>query len=285
MGADIEDVIIIGSGPAGHTAAVYTARADLRPLMFEGFSVGGLAGGQLMTTTEVDNYPGFPEGVSGPELMTNLRKQSERFGTRFLTQDVERVDLGADPSSSPIVVVSDGKEYRTRSLIIATGATARYLGLESEARLLNLGVSACATCDGALPMFRDRPLIVVGGGDTAMEEAIFLTRFASKVTVVHRREFFRASKIMMDAARENPKIEIMVNHVIDKVLGDDFVTGVRLRNTVTKELEEREIAGMFVAIGHKPNTSLFAGQLELDDEGYIVTRGKSSYTTAAAVIA
>ena len=223
--SDIENVIIIGSGPAGHTAAVYTARADLSPLMFEGFMAGGLPGGQLMTTTEVENYPGFPEGVSGPEMMTLFRKQSERFGTRLITQDVDAVDL----SARPFKVTSGGKDYFARALIIATGASAKYMGLESEQRLLNRGVSACATCDGALPVFRGKALVVVGGGDTAMEEATFLTRFASKVTLVHRRDVFRASKIMLERVRQHPKIEILENTVVDEVLGEEEVTGVRRR--------------------------------------------------------
>ena len=203
--ADVENVIIIGSGPAGHTAAVYTARADLKPLMFEGFSAGGIPGGQLMTTTEVENYPGFPDGVTGPEMMMAFKAQSERFGTRSVMQDVQEVDL----SERPFRVKSDGVDYFAKAIIIATGASAKYIGLESEQRLMNKGVSACATCDGALPMFRDQPLAVVGGGDTAMEEALFLARFASKVTLVHRREVFRASKIMLERVQKHEKIEIL----------------------------------------------------------------------------
>lgn len=279
--SDIENVIIIGSGPAGHTAAVYTARADLNPLMFEGFMAGGLPGGQLMTTTEVENYPGFPEGVSGPEMMTLFRKQSERFGTRLVTQDVDAVDL----SVRPYKVTSGGKDYFARALIIATGASAKYMGLESEQRLLNRGVSACATCDGALPVFRGKELVVVGGGDTAMEEATFLTRFASKVTLVHRRDVFRASKIMLDRVRQHPKIDILENTVVDEVLGEDAVTGVRLRNVVTDETTVKEAAGMFVAIGHQPNTGIFGDALETDEMGYLVTEGKSSKTRLEGVFA
>ncbi|MED5464291.1 MAG: thioredoxin-disulfide reductase [Myxococcota bacterium] len=279
--SDIENVIIIGSGPAGHTAAVYTARADLNPLMFEGFMAGGLPGGQLMTTTEVENYPGFPEGVSGPEMMTLFRKQSERFGTRLVTQDVDAVDL----SVRPYKVTSGGKDYFARALIIATGASAKYMGLESEQRLLNRGVSACATCDGALPVFRGKELVVVGGGDTAMEEATFLTRFASKVTLVHRRDVFRASKIMLDRVRQHPKIDILENTVVDEVLGEDAVTGVRLRNVVTDETTVKEAAGMFVAIGHQPNTGIFGDALETDEMGYLVTEGKSSKTGLEGVFA
>ena len=279
--SDIENVIIIGSGPAGHTAAVYTARADLNPLMFEGFMAGGLPGGQLMTTTEVENYPGFPEGVSGPEMMTLFRKQSERFGTRLVTQDVDAVDL----SVRPYKVTSGGKDYFARALIIATGASAKYMGLESEQRLLNRGVSACATCDGALPVFRGKELVVVGGGDTAMEEATFLTRFASKVTLVHRRDVFRASKIMLDRVRQHPKIDILENTVVDEGLGEDAVTGVRLRNVVTDETTVKEAAGMFVAIGHQPNTGIFGDALETDEMGYLVTEGKSSKTGLEGVFA
>ena len=279
--SDIENVIIIGSGPAGHTAAVYTARADLNPLMFEGFMAGGLPGGHLMTTTEVENYPGFPEGVSGPEMMTLFRKQSERFGTRLVTQDVDAVDL----SVRPYKVTSGGKDYFARALIIATGASAKYMGLESEQRLLNRGVSACATCDGALPVFRGKELVVVGGGDTAMEEATFLTRFASKVTLVHRRDVFRASKIMLDRVRQHPKIDILENTVVDEVLGEDAVTGVRLRNVVTDETTVKEAAGMFVAIGHQPNTGIFGDALETDEMGYLVTEGKSSKTGLEGVFA
>ena len=279
--SEIENVIIIGSGPAGHTAAIYTARANLKPLMFEGFSAGGLPGGQLMTTTEVENYPGFPDGVTGPEMMMAFKGQSERFGTRTLTQDVETVDL----SSSPFKVTSDGKEYLAKSVIIATGASAKYIGLESEARLMNNGVSACATCDGALPMFRNKELVVVGGGDTAMEEALFLTRFASKVTLVHRREVFRASKIMLDRVKAHEKIEVLVNTQVAEVLGDEFVTGVRLQNTVSGEQSDIEVAGMFVAIGHQPNTGVFGEQLDLDERGYIVTQPDSSLTNVEGVFA
>ena len=279
--SNIENVIIIGSGPAGHTAAIYTARADLNPLMFEGFSTGGVPGGQLMTTTDIENFPGFPDGASGPELMMSLRKQSERFGTRIVTQDVQSVDF----SKRPFKVTSEGKDYFAKAVIIATGASAKYIGLESEKRLLNNGVSACATCDGALPMFRNQELFVVGGGDTAMEEAQFLSRFASKVYVVHRREGFRASKIMLERAQKNEKIEFILNAVIDEVLGDEFVTGVRLRNTQNGETMEKECAGLFVAIGHKPNTDIFKGQLPLEDTGYIETVGKSSRTQVEGVFA
>lgn len=276
-----ENVIIIGSGPAGHTAGIYTARANLKPLMFEGFSAGGVPGGQLMITTEVENYPGFPEGVTGPELMTHLRAQSERFGTRIVTQDVEAVDF----SKRPFKVTSEGKDYFAKSIIIATGASARYLGLESEKRLMNRGVSACATCDGALPIFRNKELIVVGGGDSAMEEAMYLTRFASKVSIVHRRDQLRASKIMGERAAKNDKIEMVLDTVVEEILGEDQVTAVRLKNVRTNEVFEKPVAGVFLGIGHTPNTSVFAGQLELDETGYIVTKGKSTFTSVDGVFA
>ncbi len=279
--SEVEKVIIIGSGPAGHTAAIYAARANLQPLMFEGFSAGGVPGGQLMITTDVENYPGFPQGITGPELMDALRKQSERFGTRLVTEDVDAVDLGR----RPFKVVSGGKEYFARALIVATGASAKYLGLPSEKRLMNRGVSACATCDGALPIFRNKDLVVVGGGDTAMEEANYLTRFASTVSVVHRREEFRASKIMLARSRRNPKIALVTNSVVDEVLGTDQVSGVRLRNVRTGEVLEKVVAGVFIAIGHQPNTALFTGKLDLDDAGYIKTKGRSSHTSVEGVFA
>ena len=279
--SEVEKVIIIGSGPAGHTAAIYAARANLQPLMFEGFSAGGVPGGQLMITTDVENYPGFPQGITGPELMDALRKQSERFGTRLVTEDVDAVDLGR----RPFKVVSGGKEYFARALIIATGASAKYLGLPSEKRLMNRGVSACATCDGALPIFRNKDLVVVGGGDTAMEEANYLTRFASTVSIVHRREEFRASKIMLARSRRNPKIALVTSTVIDEVLGTDQVSGVRLRNVRTGEVLEKVVAGVFIAIGHQPNTALFTGKLDLDNAGYIKTKGRSSHTSVEGVFA
>jgi thioredoxin reductase (NADPH) len=278
---DIENIIIIGSGPAGHTAAIYASRANLAPLMFEGFSAGGVPGGQLMITTDVENYPGFPEGVTGPELMDALRKQSSRFGTRIVTQDVESVDF----SKRPFKVTSEGKDHFAKAVIIATGASARYIGLESETRLYNRGVSACATCDGALPMFRNKELIVVGGGDTAMEEASFLTRFASKVHIVHRRGEFRASKIMLARARENAKIHIMTPYVVDEILGQEVVESVRLRHTETGATHEMKVAGVFVAIGHTPNTRVFGKQVELEDTGYIKTRGRGTYTSVEGVFA
>lgn len=269
------DVIIIGSGPAGLTAAIYTARANLHPLMFEG--VG--AGGQLMLTTEVENYPGFTDGIMGPELMAIFRDQALRFGTELITTDVDRVDL----SSRPFAVEVADEVLHANSLIISTGATAQMLGLPSEQRLLGHGVSTCATCDGFF--FRDLDLAVVGGGDSALEEAIFLTRFASKVTVIHRRSELRASKIMQERAMANAKIEFIWNTVVDDILGDEKVRGLAIRNLDTGEQSELSVGGLFVAIGHIPNTNLFVGQLELDAAGYIVTYDGSTRTSVDGVFA
>jgi thioredoxin reductase (NADPH) len=255
----VEDVIIIGSGPAGLTATLYAARAELNPLVFE----GSQAGGQLMITTDVENYPGFPDGVLGPELMDKFRKQTERFGARLITADVDRVDL----SSPPFGVWVGADEYRAASLIIATGASAKWLGIPGEAELTGRGVSACATCDGFF--FRDKELIVVGGGDSAMEEALFLTRFASKVTIVHRRDHFRASAIMTRRALEHPKITVRWNSALTEIKGGDAVNQATLADTITGATETVKVDGVFVAIGHQPSTSLFAGQLDMDERGYI----------------
>lgn len=271
----IEKVIIIGSGPAGYTAAVYTARALLQPLMFEGEE----AGGQLMITSEVENYPGFSEGVTGPELMETMRKQAERFETRFIRRNVTKVDF----SSRPFKVWDGDNLHLAKSVIICTGASAKYLGLPSEKAFYNKGVSACATCDGAF--FRNMEVAVVGGGDTAMEEATFLTRFASRVYLIHRRDSFRASKIMAEKAMNNPKIEVVWNTVVEEIVGDKFVTGIRTKNIVTNEEKMLPVQGLFLAIGHKPNTELFQGQLDLDETGYIVTKSKSSYTSIEGVFA
>jgi thioredoxin reductase (NADPH) len=273
--AQVEKVIIIGSGPAGLTAAIYSSRALLNPLMIEGEEVGG----QLMTTTDVENFPGFPKGVMGPELMMEMRKQAERFGTRFISQNVTKVDF----SVRPFKIWVGKEEYQAHSVIISTGASAKYLGLESERAFLGRGVSACATCDGAF--FKNQDVIIVGGGDTAMEEANFLTRFAKKVTVVHRRDSFRASKIMADRTLANPKIEVIWDTTIDEIMGDKGVETVRLRNLKTDKTFEMKVQGVFIAIGHKPNTDIFKGQVETNDVGYIKTKPHSTYTSVEGVFA
>jgi thioredoxin reductase (NADPH) len=278
---NVEKVVIIGSGPAGHTAAIYASRANLSPLMFEGFIAGGVAGGQLMTTTEVENFPGFPEGITGPELMGRMREQSVRFGTRIETEDVESVDL----TSRPFTVKTASQTVKAHTLIIATGATAKRLHLPSEERLWNRGISACAVCDGGLPPFRNKVLVVIGGGDTAMEEAMYLTHFASKVVLVHRRNEFRASKAMQKRVLENPKIEVLWDTVPVDVVGEAFLTGVRVKNVKTGEEKVVEAGGLFYAIGHTPNTGVFAGQLELDETGYIVTKGRGMHTSVEGVFA
>jgi thioredoxin reductase (NADPH) len=274
---DVRDVIIIGGGPAGFTAALYTARANLNPLVIEGFNWGG----QLMITSDVENYPGYADGVLGPAMMADFRRQAERFGAEFLTDDVTRVDL----SERPFRVYVGDDEYRAEAIIVATGANARQLGLPSEQVLQGRGVSYCATCDGAF--FRDKTVVVVGGGDSAMEEATFLTRFAANVILVHRRDEFRASPIMVDRARANEKIEFVPNAVVDEVFGTDEgrVTGVRLRDTVTGETTERTADGVFVAIGHDPNTALFLDWLDHDDQGYLVTEPDSTQTNVPGVFA
>ena len=272
---DVSNLIVIGGGPAGYTAALYAARANLEPLVIEGFNWGG----QLMITSDVENYPGYADGVLGPAMMQDFRRQAERFGTTFLTDDVTRVDF----SERPFRVWVGDDEYRAEAVIVATGATARQLGLESERVLQGRGVSYCATCDAAF--FRDKTVVVVGGGDSAMEEASFIARFASRVIVVHRREEFRASPIMVDRARANEKIELLLNKVVEEVLGESSVTGVRLRDTVTGEESVLETDGLFVAIGHDPNTALFVEQLDHDENGYLVTRGKTTETKVAGVFA
>ncbi len=277
----IEKVVIIGSGPAGHTAAIYAARAGLKPLMFEGFIRGGVAGGQLMTTTEVENFPGFPEGITGPELMNRMREQSTRFGTRIITEDVDSVDL----SKRPFTIRSAEETAEAESIIIATGATAKRLHLPSEERLWNRGISACAVCDGALPIFRDRVLVVVGGGDTAVEEATYLTHFASKVLLVHRRDELRASKAMQKRALANPKIMPVWNSVVVDAVGETGLSGVIIRHLPTGSEKTVEAAGLFYAIGHKPNTELFKGQLDMDETGYLIAQPDSSYTSVPGVFA
>jgi len=270
-----EEVIIIGSGPAGLTAAIYCARANLNPFMIEGEEVGG----QLMTTTDVENYPGFPDGIMGPDLMIITKKQAERFGTRFLSKNVTKVDF----ESRPFKVWVGETLYKSNSIIISTGASAKYLGLENERRLLGHGVSACATCDGAF--FRDQNVCVIGGGDTAMEESMFLTRFAKKIWVIHRREEFRASKIMAEKVKNNEKIEILWNSELLDVMGEKEVTGIRIRNIKTNEETDMPMEGVFIAIGHTPNTQLFTSQLDTNEVGYLQTKDKSTYTSIEGVFA
>jgi thioredoxin reductase (NADPH) len=277
MSNEHHKLIILGSGPAGLTAALYSARANLAPLVVEGTQPGG----QLTITTEVENFPGYPEGVMGPEMMVQFREQAARFGTQFAVGDIESVDL----SKRPFTLKTADRTFTCDTLIISTGATARLLGLPSETTLMGHGVSACATCDGFF--FRGKKVLVVGGGDSAMEEASFLTKFASSVTIIHRREEFRGSYIMLDRARANPKIEFLLNHTIDEIVGTPGtgVTGVKLRNTATGELSDMACDGVFMAIGHVPNTKLFQGKLDLDDKGYIVTRPGSTYTSVEGVFA
>ena len=263
---DVYEVLIIGSGPSGLTAAIYAARANLKPLVIEGETIGtDQPGGQLMLTTEVENFPGFIDGIMGPELMSNMRAQASRFGAEFLTRRVTRVDL----TSTPKRVYTDDAEYRTKAVIISTGAQALMLGLESEQRLLGYGVSTCATCDGFF--FRGKPIVVVGGGDSALEEAIFLTKFGESVTVIHRRKDLRASKIMQDRAFANPKISFVLDTVIREIVGTDKVEGIAVTNTITGEESTIPTSAVFVAIGHRPTTDLFAGQLDLDPNGYLLT--------------
>jgi thioredoxin reductase (NADPH) len=271
----VRDLIIIGGGPAGYTAALYAARANLEPLVIEGFSWGG----QLMITSDVENYPGYAEGVLGPEMMKDFRTQAGRFGAEFISDDVTRVDF----SEQPLRVYVGDDEYRAEAVIVATGANARQLGLESERTLQGRGVSYCAVCDAAF--FREKEVVVVGGGDSAMEEATFLTKFADKVTVVHRRGEFRASQIMEDRARANDKIEFVTNAVVDEVIGDAGVTAVRIRDVNTDEITEIPAQGLFVAIGHDPSTQLFVDWLELDEAGYILTKAGSTETDIEGVFA
>jgi thioredoxin reductase (NADPH) len=274
---NVREVIVIGGGPAGYTAALYCARGNMHPLVIEGFSWGG----QLMITSDVENYPGYPNGVLGPEMMAEFRQQAERFGAELVTDDVTRVDF----SGAPFRVWVGDDEHRAHTVIVATGATARQLGLESERTLQGRGVSYCATCDAAF--FKDQVVVVVGGGDSAMEEASFLAKFARKVLLVHRRDRFRASQIMVDRARANDRIELVLDSVVEDVLGtgDGHVTGVRIRNVRTGETTDLAVDGLFVAIGHDPNTALFRGILEMDDAGYILTRGKTSETNIPGVFA
>jgi thioredoxin reductase (NADPH) len=273
---EVREVIIIGGGPAGYTAALYAARANLNPLVIEGFAWGG----QLMITSDVENYPGYPEGVLGPEMMNDFRRQAERFGAEFLTDDVTEVDF----SESPFRVSTSDEDFRAKAVIVATGANARQIGLESERTLQGRGVSYCAVCDAAF--FREKEVVVVGGGDSAMEEAIFLTKFATNVTVVHRRGEFRASPIMLDRARANPKIEFLTPYVVEEALGEDNkLTGVRVANVETGAEQRLPADGLFVAIGHDPNTKLFVDQLDMDEAGYLITKPGSTATNVEGVFA
>jgi thioredoxin reductase (NADPH) len=277
MDKEIRDVVIIGTGPAGYTSAIYTGRANLKPLVIEGHQPGG----QLMITTDIENFPGFPEGILGPELMSRMREQAARFGVEFQFGSITEADVSRRPFS---LTLDNGQEILSRTLIVATGANAKWLGIESEERYRGRGVSACATCDGFF--FRNCRVFVVGGGDTAMEEALYLTKFASEVVLVHRRDEFRASKIMSLRASKNPKITIMLNEVVDEILGDDMkVTGIRLKNVKTGELTEHACDGVFMAIGHEPNAKLFKGQLDMDDYGYILTKAHSTETSVQGVFA
>ncbi|MEU7787294.1 thioredoxin-disulfide reductase [Amycolatopsis sp. NPDC049159] len=272
---EIRNLIIVGSGPAGYTAAVYAARAQLEPLVFEGTQFGGA----LMTTTEVENFPGFRDGIMGPDLMEEMRKQAERFGAELRAEDVESLELTGDVK----YVHANGKRYAARAVILAMGAAARYLNVPGEQELLGRGVSACATCDGFF--FRDHDIVVAGGGDSAMEEATFLTKFAKSVTLVHRREEFRASKIMLERARANEKIKWKLNSQITGVLGDGKVEGLRLKDTKDGSESTLDVSGFFVAIGHDPRSQLVKGQVDLDEDGYVITQGRSSYTNVDGVFA
>jgi thioredoxin reductase (NADPH) len=272
---DVRNLIIVGSGPAGYTAATYAARAQLEPLVFEGSQFGGA----LMTTTEVENYPGFRDGIQGPDLMEEMRKQAERFGAELRAEDVEQVELTGDVK----YVTANGVRYAAHAVILAMGSAARYLDVPGEQELLGRGVSSCATCDGFF--FRDQDIAVIGGGDSAMEEATFLTRFARSVTVVHRREEFRASKIMLNRARANEKIRWQLNTQVAEVLGENKVEGIKLRDTVTGEESRLDVTGYFVAIGHDPRSELVRGQVDLDEQGYVLTKGRTSYTSLDGVFA
>lgn len=275
--SEIHDVIIIGSGPAGYTAAIYAARASLNPIVFEGALDSG---GALMNTTEVENYPGFAEGIDGPDLMMEMRKQAERFGATLITDDVTAVELTGEVK---VVKDSDDKEYRAKTVVLAMGSGYRRLGVEGEDRLSGRGVSWCATCDGAF--FRDKPIAVIGGGDSAMEEATFLTKFAKSVTIVHRREEFRASAIMLERAKNNDKIRFATNKTVERVVGEGSVAALELKDTVTGETSELPVTAMFVAIGHDPRSQMVAGQIDLDESGYVKVDSPSTRTSLPGVFA
>jgi len=276
MADDVRNVIIMGSGPAGLTAAIYTGRADLDPLVIE----GAMAGGQLTTTTDVENYPGYPEGIMGPAMMDDFKNQAKRFGAEIIFGDITKADL----KKKPIEVSVGDKVYKTKTFIISSGASPKFLGLEAEQKYMGRGVSTCATCDGFF--YKEKELVVIGGGDSAMEEATFLTKFATKVSLIHRRQTFRASKIMQDRALANKKIEVIYNTVVEEILGDDSgVIGVRLKNVKSDEVTEKKIDGFFLAIGHTPNTQLFKGQIDLDEHGYILTKPDTTLTNIDGVFA
>lgn len=270
-----EKLIIVGSGPAGLTAAIYTARGNLSPLCIEGRS----AGGQLMLTTDVDDFPGFPDGIQGPDLMAKMRAQAERFGTKFLEEDVVSIDLKV----KPFVVQSESRRLTTESLILATGASAQWLGLPSEQKLIGRGVSSCAVCDG--PFFKDKKVIVVGGGDTAMREAQHISKFASEVTVVHRRDVLRAQASLLELVKSKPNVKFLLNSTIEEVLGEEKVTGVKIKNTQSEEISQMEVDGVFVAIGHKPNTEFLQGQVELNEKGYIVIHDETKTSVQGVFVA
>lgn len=288
-GADqssVEKVIIIGSGPAAHTAAIYAARAELKPVMFEGWMAGGVAaGGQLTTTTDVENFPGFPNGINGFELMENMKNQSLRFGTRIFSETVTEVDT----KQRPFVVKTEKQTLKAHALVIATGATAKRLPVkgagEGEGEFWQKGVSACAVCDGAVPMFRKKPLAVIGGGDSAMEEAMFLTKYGSKVYIIHRRDDLRASRIMQARAKENPKIEFLLSHVVVEALGTETLEKLIIEDLKTKQRRELPVAGLFFAIGHEPNTNFLSGQLKVDEQGYVVTEPGTTKTSVKGIFA
>jgi thioredoxin reductase (NADPH) len=277
-----ENVIIIGSGPAGLTAAIYLARANLAPLLIEGFQAGGIPGGQLMITNDIENFPGWPNGIKGPELMAHMRDQALRFNTRMVMDDIEEMSIANDHF---VIISANGERYESMALIIATGATARRLPLDSEKRLWGRGISACATCDGALPVFRNREIAVIGGGDTACEEALHLTQFGSRIHLVHRRDQLRASKIMQERVRSNPKIKPVWNKVVVEFCGDNFVSCLRLKDVVTGEVSELTVAGAFEAIGHEPNTGFLKGQVAVTELGYIKTPGGSTVTSVEGIFA
>jgi len=278
----MEQIIIIGSGPAGHTAAIYSARANLNPLLFEGFLAGGIAaGGQLTTTTEIENFPGFPDPIDGTQLMMRMREQSIKYGTRIETKTVDKVDL----SKSPFKIYCSGSEYESKALIIATGATAKRMGIKGEDQFWQKGISACAVCDGALPMFRDKPLAVIGGGDSAIEEATHLSKYGSKVFMIVRRDVFRASKAMQKKAIDNDKIEILWNTNAIEAKGEQFLTNLQIKNNKTNVETNLEINGLFYAVGHSPNTEFLGGQLETDEVGYIITKPGTTETNVEGVFA